>query len=107
MMEAGDALLKNINDVPTLLILGSKDKNVPSEVTKGVQSWATRTIVLGGRGHEICDTIDGIRETYHDYITEVETFLDFCLEEEKKKTFHTHKYEKVIKFEKRDFQPGG
>ena len=85
MMEAGEALSKSINDVPTLLILGSRDKNVPNEVTKGVQSWATRTIVLGGRGHEICDSVEEIRETYHDYIPEVERFLDYCLEEQKKK----------------------
>ena len=41
------------HDIPTLLIIGSADKNVPFDVTADVQSWATRTIVVGGKGHEI------------------------------------------------------
>ena len=80
MYQAGENLKRNVNNVPTLLILGSRDKNVPFDVTKMVQRWATRTIVLGGRGHEICDSIDDIRGTYHDYMGDVERFLDYCIE---------------------------
>lgn len=77
MNEAGEALCSNVNNVPTLLIIGSKDKNVPFEVTKHVQSWATRTVVVGGRGHELCDSVSEIRGTYHDYIPDVDKFLDY------------------------------
>ena len=52
--EAGDAL-DIPSSVPTLMIIGACDTNVPPQVTSGVQSWATRTISIGGRGHEICN----------------------------------------------------
>lgn len=39
--------------VPTLMVLGSADKNVPLRVTAAVQGWAHRTLVLGGLGHEV------------------------------------------------------
>ena len=86
MIKAGEALQNNTNNVPTLLIIGSKDKNVPFEVTRMIQSWATRTIVVGGRGHEICDSVEGIKGTYHDYISDVERFLDYVLEQRETKT---------------------
>ena len=43
------------HNAPTLslVVLGSVDKNVPFQATSDVQSWATRTVVLGGYGHEI------------------------------------------------------
>jgi pimeloyl-ACP methyl ester carboxylesterase len=78
MMEAGEALHSNEKNVPTLLILASKDKNVPLDVTRTIQSWATRTVVVGGQGHEICDSVEDLRGTYHDYIPEIERFLDYC-----------------------------
>ena len=57
MAVAGDALLEppDANHrVPTLLVIGNADKNVPVDVTLGVQSWAERTVVLGdGIGHEL------------------------------------------------------
>ena len=83
MNEAGEALHRNTNNIPTLLIIGSKDKNVPFEVTRMIQSWATRTIVVGGRGHELCDSVQEIRGTYHDYIPDVERFLEHVINERK------------------------
>ncbi|KAL9189966.1 hypothetical protein ACHAXT_009641 [Thalassiosira profunda] len=78
MKEAADGLKTNRHDIPTLLILGSVDKNVPFEVTAGVQSWATRTIVIGGRGHELCDeVVKG--GGYHCYLADIDRFLDYCL----------------------------
>ena len=72
MQTAGEALLcAPERRVPTLLVLGSQDKNVPHQVTAGVQGWADRTVVLGGRGHEIQDTPP---ET-HSWEPDVERFL--------------------------------
>ncbi|KAL3800461.1 hypothetical protein HJC23_011698, partial [Cyclotella cryptica] len=81
MITAGELLRSNVNKVPTLLIIGSRDKNVPFEVTRLIQTWATRTIVVGGRGHEICDSVEEIRGTYDDYIPDVERFLNYCIGE--------------------------
>ncbi len=69
----------DVERVPTLLILGSQDKNVPFGVTKDVQSWATRTVVIGGKGHELCDDISDIIGGYQCYLPDVARFLDFCL----------------------------
>ena len=66
------------NRVPTLLIIGSADKNVPFDVTNEVQSWATRTIVIGGYGHELCDEIVN-GGGYYCYLPDIERFLDYCL----------------------------
>jgi len=78
MAEAGDALKTNKHDVPTLLIIGSADKNVPFAVTNDVQSWATRTIVMGGKGHELCEeVVPG--KGYHCYLPDVDRFLEYCL----------------------------
>jgi len=64
--------------VPTLLIIGSADKNVPFDVTNDVQGWATRTIVIGGYGHELCDEIVN-GGGYYCYLPDIERFLDYCL----------------------------
>lgn len=78
MREAGEALRTNEGGVPTLLIVGSRDKNVPLDVTADVQAWATRTIVIGGRGHELCDElVEG--GGYHCYLPDIDRFLDYCL----------------------------
>lgn len=69
----------NNNRVPTLLIIGSADKNVPFDVTNDVQSWATRTIVIGGYGHELCDEIVNGGSGYYCYLPDIERFLDYCL----------------------------
>jgi hypothetical protein len=55
MMEAREALQTNEKNVPTLLILASKDKNVPLDVT--------RTIKVGLR---VCDNVEDLR------------ILDYC-----------------------------
>ena len=78
MKEAGESLKENKQDIPTLLIIGSADKNVPFSVTADVQSWATRTIVIGGRGHELCDeVVEG--GGYHCYLSDIDRFLEYCL----------------------------
>merc|ERR1712107_8146 len=43
--------------IPTLMVLGSVDKNIPKDVTSGVQRWATKTIVIHGYGHSLQDNI--------------------------------------------------
>jgi acetyl esterase/lipase len=80
MLEASASTKSNTRNVPTLLIIGSADKNVPFVVTNEVQGWATRTIVIGGRGHELCDEVVG---GYCCYLPDVERFLEYCLREEK------------------------
>jgi len=78
MAEAGQLLETRKSDVPTLLIVGSCDKNVPLAVTADVQSWATRTIVVGGRGHELCDeVVEG--GGYHCYLADIDRFVEYCL----------------------------
>jgi len=61
MVRAGALVSKphKYHNIPTrtLLVLGSADKNIPSQVTAAVQDWATRTLVLGGYGHEIQDAM--------------------------------------------------
>ena len=77
MMEAGESLKTKAHDIPTLLIMGSVDKNVPFAVTEDVQSWATRTIIVGGKGHELGDeVVEG--GGYHCYLPDIDRFLDYC-----------------------------
>ena len=52
-MEAAGEGLATPSPVPTLVVVGSADMNIPPQVTADVQSWATRTVCLGGYGHEI------------------------------------------------------
>ena len=60
------------------MIIGSQDKNVPQSVTADVQSWATRTIVIGRRGHELCDeVVKG--GGYHCYLGDIDRFIDYSL----------------------------
>lgn len=81
MLEASESTRSNTKNVPTLLIIGSADKNVPFDVTNEVQGWATRTIVIGGMGHELCDEI--VRDGgYCCYLPDIERFLEHCLREE-------------------------
>lgn len=71
MMEAGEALQTNEKNVPTLLILASKDKNVPLDVTKD------------GGMHEICDNIEDLR------------ILDYCAKRRAAKSFKSKAVECV------------
>mmetsp|Transcript_11020 Transcript_11020/g.25640 ORF Transcript_11020/g.25640 Transcript_11020/m.25640 type:complete len:313 (+) Transcript_11020:157-1095(+) len=78
MKEAGESLRSRQAPVPTLLIIGSADKNVPLSITLDVQSWADRTVCLGGKGHELCDKIvEG--GGYDCYLSDINRFLEFCL----------------------------
>lgn len=79
MMEARESTRSNTKNVPTLLIIGSADKNVPFAVTNEVQGWATRTVVIGGKGHELCDEIVS---GYFCYLEDIERFLVYCLKED-------------------------
>ena len=84
MLEARESTKSNARDVPTLLIIGSADKNIPFDVTNEVQGWATRTVVIGGKGHELCDEIDVNGGGYDSYLPDIERFLDYCLDGEGK-----------------------
>lgn len=78
MARAGEFLKTKRHDVPTLLIAGSADKNVPFSVIRDVQSWATRTVIVGGMGHELCSQlVEG--GGYHCYLPDVDRFVDYCL----------------------------
>ena len=83
MIEAGNSLKTKRHDVPTLMILGSIDKNVPCAVTADVQSWVMRTIVVGGKGHEPCDQVvmdeNGVGGGYHCYLSDIFSFVHFAL----------------------------
>ena len=82
MKEAGESLRSRQASVPTLLIIGSADKNVPLKITLDVQSWADRTICIGGKGHELCDKIvEG--GGYNCYLSDIDRFLEFCLAQRK------------------------
>ena len=81
MKQAGESTRSNLKNVPTLLIIGSADKNVPFDVTNEVQGWATRTVVIGGRGHELCDEIVS-GGGYACYLPDVERFLEYVLKKE-------------------------
>ncbi|KAL7536134.1 hypothetical protein ACHAXR_006936, partial [Thalassiosira sp. AJA248-18] len=79
MMEAGESLKTKQHDIPTLMIIGSVDKNVPFSVTNDVQSWATRTIVIGGMGHELSqEVVKG--GGYHCYLPDIDRFLECFLQ---------------------------
>ena len=81
MQEAGGSLSNPKHEnIPTLMIIGSVDKNVPFSVTADVQTRATRTIVIGGKGHEICDKlIDEEGGGYHCYLHDIDRFVEYVL----------------------------
>lgn len=59
-----------IEPPPVMLILAELDKNVPMRVVAGVRQWATRELVMQGRGHETCERLpreaqQAIREFVH------------------------------------------
>lgn len=79
MEAAGECLRENNNAVPTLLIMGAADTNVPMHVCELVQAWATRTIVLGGAGHEIQNSPpvakEGMEDGFQLYLPDIERFV--------------------------------
>lgn len=77
MLEASKSTKSNTKNVPTLLIIGSADKNIPFDVTNEVQGWATRSVVIGGMGHELCDEIVK-GGGYCCYLPDIERFLEYC-----------------------------
>ena len=89
MIAAGESLKAKKYDVPTLMILGSEDKNVPFAVTSDVQSWATRTIVIGGKGHELCYGEEESDGGYQCYLPDIDRFLDYCLSLQKSQTWNS------------------
>lgn len=81
MAAASEEVLENTSKVPTLLILGSADKNVPSQVTQGaVDTWASRTIIIGGAGHEIQNAPP--LSFSQSYLPDIERFLQNVLEDD-------------------------
>lgn len=79
MVEAVEVVTNRKHHVPTLVVVGSKDKNVPSCVTEDVRSWATRTVIIGGKGHELCIDIYETLDEYQCYMPDVERFLNHFL----------------------------
>ncbi|GMI57580.1 hypothetical protein ScalyP_jg7883 [Parmales sp. scaly parma] len=59
---------------PTLLILGSADKNVPFAVNEPLLCWVDKTIIIGGAGHEIQDAMPQL-ESHKCYIEEIAIFI--------------------------------
>lgn len=82
MAEAADFVQKNISKVPTLLIVGASDKNIPLTVIQNVQQhWASRTIVLGdGVGHELCN-VPPTESDHSNYLPDINRFLANVLDD--------------------------
>jgi pimeloyl-ACP methyl ester carboxylesterase len=80
MAVAADVVQSNLHQVPTLLILGSADANVPPQVTQNVvNQWATRTVILGGAGHELQN--EPPKDPHQSYIPDMERFLTSVLKD--------------------------
>jgi acetyl esterase/lipase len=80
MHVAANDVRDNLHNVPTLVILGSADANVPSQVTQSlIHNWATRTVIIGGVGHEIQNTPPPKDQSY---IPDIERFLCAVLKED-------------------------
>jgi len=78
---ASEDVSENVHQVPTLLILGSADAYVPPQVTQQlVDTWASRTIIIGGAGHEIQNAPPA--DFAQSYIPDVERFLRNVLKDE-------------------------
>lgn len=97
MAAASEEVSENVHKVPTLLILGSADANVPPQVTQHlVDTWASRTIIIGGAGHELANAPPA--DFSESYIPDVERFLRKVLKDEpyeplwRSKTASAHMY---------------
>jgi hypothetical protein len=78
MQQATKQVQSNRHGVPTLLIVGAADKNVPPQVIQN--AWATRTISIGGAGHEIQNAFPTHPE--QDFVPDIDRFLKTVLKEE-------------------------
>lgn len=81
MSVAATSVEENVNKVPTLLILGSEDRNVPIQVQQNaIISWASRTVIIGdGAGHEL--QVRPLSGPFHSYLPDIDRFLHFVLKE--------------------------
>mmetsp|Transcript_19337 Transcript_19337/g.28619 ORF Transcript_19337/g.28619 Transcript_19337/m.28619 type:complete len:287 (+) Transcript_19337:49-909(+) len=68
---------------PTLLIMGAVDKNVPMHVHQLVQAWATRTIIVGGAGHEIQNEPPTGELNIKKFLWDIDEFLTIVLRKKK------------------------
>lgn len=76
MKEAAKQVHSNQHGIPTLLIVGASDKNVPPQVTQHIQnSWATRTISIGGAGHEIQNIFPTNEDPEKNFVPDIDQFL--------------------------------
>lgn len=74
MSDAAREVEVNRHRIPTLMIVGAMDKNVPPQVTQHIQnSWATRTVSIGGSGHEIQNEFPTNPEK--DFVPDLDIFL--------------------------------
>jgi len=78
MQVSSEVFKTNVHQIPTLLIIGSDDKNVPHQVTQNIQNWATRTIVIGGVGHEIQN--EPIASDDLSYLPDINRFITHLIE---------------------------
>ena len=76
MAFAAERVAHNHHHVPTLLILGAHDQNVPPVVTANVvQNWAWRTVIIGSAGHEV-QNIPPPACSYDCYLHDINRFLE-------------------------------
>lgn len=75
MAFAAERVAHNHHHMPTLVILGAHDQNVPAVVTQGtIQNWAWRTIIIGSAGHEIQNSPPAVH-SYDCYLHDINRFL--------------------------------
>ena len=80
MKFATEEIVENKYNIPTLVIVGANDANVPYQVTQHVQhTWSYRTILLGQNcGHEIQMDIPTTHPNLN-YIPDIDRFLnEYC-----------------------------
>jgi alpha/beta superfamily hydrolase len=81
MSLAAAAVESNQHNIPTILIAGAQDKNVPPQVIQTtVSQWASRTIVIGNAGHELQTAIPS--DPDQSYLPDLDRFLSTVLRDE-------------------------
>lgn len=74
MSDAARELEANRHAIPTLMVVGAMDKNVPPQVTQHIQNfWAMRTVSVGGAGHEIQNEFPS--NPGKDFVPDLDAFL--------------------------------